>query len=242
MIDCAGRRLISAITATVSSPEETTPNPTTPDTGSDRNSIGFLLNCPSETDFIEEFPKSSTLSPNTKPAGFSSSGPPGQNFQQMGDMVNGASAYREYGHMIQENNIDVFLSHLDFTNFEQQTNNWQMPGENLMLWSGPDALFLDRGVLERKASEIKSNLKLASEIMNPPHPPPTDIIQALELITADNTAAWIKLYFRHWHKHAPMVHEATFNPCKAAIPLVLSLMSLGAMVSLLGEIKFRFRS
>jgi hypothetical protein len=222
------------IIATASSPEETTPNPTTPDTSSDRNSIGFLLNCPSERDFIEEFPKSTTLSPNSKPEGYSSSGPSGQHFHHMGDIPDRTSVYREYGHMIQENNIDVFLSHLDFSNFEQQTNNWQMPGENLILWSGSDR-FLDRGVFEQKAFQIRSTMKHTSEIMNPPHSPPAEIVEALELITADNIAAWIKLYFRHWHKHAPMVHEATFDPCNAACPLILSLMSLGAMVSHRGE-------
>ncbi|KUJ20601.1 uncharacterized protein LY89DRAFT_578525 [Mollisia scopiformis] len=222
-------RLTFAITAVASSPEGT-PNPSTPDTGSDRNSIGFLLNCPSESDFIQEFPKSTTLSPNSRPDGFSSLDPPVRNFHQIGEAGN-ASVYQEYGHMIQENNIDVLLSHLEFSNFEQQTNNWQMPGENMILWSGPDALFLDRGVLEQRAFDIRSKLKFASDIMNPPHTPPPEVLQALELITADSIAAWIKLYFRHWHKHAPMVHEATFNPCHAAVPLVLSLMSLGAMYS-----------
>lgn len=222
--------LTFATTVTASSPEDT-PNPSTPDTGSDRNSIGFLLNCPSETDFIQEFPKSTTLSPNSKPDGFSSMVPPGRNFQQMGEMGGNASVYQEYGHMMQENNnIDVFLSHLELSNFEQQTNNWQMPGENMILWSGADSLFLDRGVLEQRAFDIRSKLEFASKIMNPPHPPAPEITEALGLITADNIAAWIKLYFRHWHKHAPMVHEVTFNPCHAAIPLVLALMSLGAMV------------
>ncbi|KAF8867283.1 hypothetical protein BDZ45DRAFT_638740 [Acephala macrosclerotiorum] len=216
--------------ATASSPEET-PNPSTPDTGSDRNSIGFLLNCPSETDFIQEFPKSTTLSPNTKPNGFASIVPPGRHFEQIEDVANGASAYQEYGHMIQENNLDVFLQQLEFSNFEHQTNNWQLPGESMILWSGTDASFLDRAVLEQKAFEIKSKLKFVSDIMNPPHSAPPEVLEALESITADNIAAWIKLYFRHWHKHAPLVHEATFNPCNAAVPLVLALMGLGAMYS-----------
>lgn len=218
------------IIATVSSPEETTPNPTTPDTASDRASIGFLLNCPRETDFIEEFPKSTNSSPNPRPGNFSNlTSTPGRSFQPMDGVANGPLAYRDYGH-IQETNLDVFLSHLEFSNFEQQTNNWQTPNENLIPWSGSDALFLDRTILGQKAFEIKSSLKRASELMNPPHRPPAEILDALELIVADNIAAWIKLYFKHWHKHAPMVHEATFNPCNAAVPLVLSLMSLGAMV------------
>jgi hypothetical protein len=148
-----------------------------------------------------------------------------------GQLAGGVSVYQEYGHMIQENNLDVFLSHLEFQTFEQQTGNWQMPGENMMLWSGPDALFIDRTVLEQRAFHIRDKLKYAAAMQNPPHPPPKDVLDAIDMITGDKIAAHIKLYFRHWHKHGPMVHEATFNPCTAALPLVLSLMSLGGMVS-----------
>ena len=140
------------------------------------------------------------------------------------------SVYQEYGHMIQENNLDVFLSHLEFQTFETATHNWQMPGENMMLWSGGDALFIDRSVLDRKAFEMREKLRFTAATQNPGHLPLPELMQAIELITGDNVAAYIKLYFRHWHKHAPMVHEATFNPCTAAIPLVLALMSLGGMV------------
>lgn len=224
------RRLTFAITTTASSPEET-PNPSTPDNGSDRNSIGFLLNCPSETDLIQEYPKSTTLSPNNKPDGPSNLLPVGRTYEPVEDLSGGASVYQEYGHMIKENNVDVFLSHLELSTFEQQTHNWQMPGDNMILWSESDSLFLDRTVLEQRAFDIRTKIKFASDVMNPPHPPPAEVLGALDLITADNIAAWIKLYFRHWHKHAPMVHEATFNPCSAAEPLVLALMSLGAMVS-----------
>ena len=106
-----------------------------------------------------------------------------------------------------------------------------MPNENMILWSGPDSLFLDRRVLEQRAFDIREKLRYTAAVQNPPHLPPKELIDAIELISADKLAAYIKLYFRHWHKHAPMVHEATFNPCTAALPLVLSLMSLGGMVS-----------
>lgn len=149
------------------------------------------------------------------------------------------STYQEYGHLIQEHNIDVFLSNLEFQTFETQTNNWQMPGENMMLWSGPGALLIDRTVLERKAYEIREKLRYTAAMHNQPHPPSPEIVEAVELITADNIAAYIKLYFRHWHKHGPMVHEATFNPCTAALPLLLALMSLGGMVSSFATISKR---
>jgi hypothetical protein len=219
------------VTAASSPEETTTPGPSTPDTGSDRNSIGFLLNCPGETDFMREFPKSTTLSPNNRAADFSSLMSIGRRFEPGTGELAGPSMYQEYGHMIQENNLDVFLSQLEFSNFEQRTNNWQMPGENMVLWSGPDALFLDRAVMDQRAFDIREKLKYTAATQNPPHLPSKELLDAIELITADNLAAWIKLYFRHWHKHAPMVHEATLNPCNAALPLVLGLMSLGGMVS-----------
>ncbi|KAH7383612.1 hypothetical protein BKA64DRAFT_163191 [Cadophora sp. MPI-SDFR-AT-0126] len=220
--------------STISSPEEqysqTPPPRSTPDTPNDRNSIGFLLNCPSENDFIREFPQSSTRSPSSKPDIL----PASSSATEYGAQSSASSAtpvFQQYGHMIQANNIDVFLNRLEFQNFEQQTNNWQMPNENMILSSGPDSPFLDRKVLEQRAFDIREKLRYMAAVQNPPHLPPKELIDAIELITADKVAAYIKLYFRHWHKHAPMVHQATFNPCTAALPLVLSLMSLGGMYS-----------
>jgi hypothetical protein len=220
------------IVAAASSPEETTtPGPSTPDTGSDRNSISFLLNGPGETDFMREFPKSTTLSPNNKAADFSSLMSMGRRFEPAAGDLSGPSTYQEFGHMVQENNLGVFLSHLELTTFEQRTNNWQMPGENMILWSGPDALSVSRAAMDQRAFDIREKLKYTAATQNPPHLPSKELLAAIELITADTLAAYIKLYFRHWHKHAPMVHEATFNPSTAALPLVLALMSLGGMVS-----------
>lgn len=138
--------------------------------------------------------------------------------------------YHDYGHLVQENNLDVFLSNLEFGTFEQRTHNWQMPGENIILWSG-DSPFLDRNALEQRAFDIREKLKYTAASLNAPNMLPREIQEGIDLITADNIAAWVKLYFVHWHKHAPTVHESSFNPCLAALPLVLALMSLGGMVS-----------
>ncbi|KAE9377306.1 hypothetical protein N431DRAFT_369075 [Stipitochalara longipes BDJ] len=223
-----GRKCVKSRTTAASSPEETaTPGPSTPDTGSDRNSIGFLLNGTGETDFMREFPKSTTLSPHNKAADFASMAVE----NRFDPAAAGPSMYQAYGQAPQENNLDVMLSQLEFGNFEQRTNNWQMPGENMILWSGPDSLFVDRTAMDQRAFDIREKLKYTAATHNPPHPPSKELLDAIELITADNFAAYIKLYFRHWHKHAPMVHEATFNPTTAALPLVLALMSLGGMYS-----------
>merc|ERR1712093_113324 len=174
--------------------------------------------------------QSSTKSPSSKPEILSAPSS-AKEYGALSSASSATSVFQQYGHMIQEKNIDVFLNRLDFQNFEQQTNNWQMPNENMILWSGPDSLFLDRRVLEQRAFDIREKLRYTAAVQNPPHLPPKELIDAIELITAEKLAAYIKLYFRHWHKHAPMVHEATFNPCTAALPLVLSLMSLGGMYS-----------
>ena len=181
---------------------------------------------------MREFPKDTTLSPNNKPADFSNLMALGKGYEPfVGDLSGAAPVYNGYGHMPQvENNLDVFLSHLEFQTFHQETQNWQMPGENLMLWPGQEALFLDRNVLEKRALDIREKLKYAAAMLNSPNPPSKEVLDATEIITANNVAAYITLYFKHWHKHAPMVHEATFNPCTAALPLVLALMSLGGMV------------
>ena len=215
------------------SPEETPPQVSTPETtSSDRNSIGFLLNCPAEADFMQEFPKSTTMSPNSTAATFAPLVPTHNDYgPSHGDAaLVPMPQYQEYGHLIQESNLDVFLSHLKFQTFEQSTHNWQMPYESMMLWSGQDSMFLDRDVLERRASEIRGHLKYTSLTQNPPHSPPKALSEAIELITANTMAVYLKLYFRHWHKHAPLVHEPSFNPSSAALPLVLALMSLGGMV------------
>ncbi|KAF4624958.1 hypothetical protein G7Y89_g13210 [Cudoniella acicularis] len=222
--------------AAASSPEDTpsTASRSTPDLApSDRNSIGFLLNCPSEADFMHEYPKSTTLSPNTRAADFQNLMNLGSaTYEPLASKINGAvPAYQGFNPLIQENNLDVMLSNLEFDTFERQTHNWQMPGENLILWSGHDGLFLDRNVLDQRAFDIREKLKYTAASQNPPNWSSKELLDAVEMITADSIAANINLYFRHWHKHGPMVHEATFNPCTAAFPLLLALMSIGGMYS-----------
>jgi hypothetical protein len=182
---------------------------------------------------MREFPKDATQSPNDKSADFSNLRPVNHGFEPfVGDLSGAAPAYNGYEHMPQvENNLDEFLSHLQFDTFEQQTQNWPIQEENLMLWSRQDALFLDRNVLDQKAFDIRAKLKYAASALNPPHRPSQEVLDATDVITADHIAAYIKLYFKHWHKHAPMIHEASFNPSTAALPLVLALMSLGGMVN-----------
>jgi hypothetical protein len=175
---------------------------------------------------LREFPKSTTLSPNNQTSELSNVTPIRNGFAPL------PSVYQQYGHMIQENNLDVFLSHLEFQQtFEQETHNWQVIGGNSISSLGPDSRYLDQAALEQRAFDIREKLKHAAATHNFPHLPPKELLQAVELITANNIAEYVQLYFKHWHKHAPMVQQATFNPCTSALPLVLALMCLGGMVS-----------
>ena len=189
---------------------------------------------------MREFPKDATLSPNSKHADYSNLGGMNNGFEPyVGDLTETVPIHNGYGHMPQiENDLDAFLSHLEFETFEQQTNVWPVQGESLMLLSDQEVLFLDRNVIEQKAFDLRVKLKYAAAIMNPPNHPSEEVLSAIELITVDSIAAYIKLYFKHWHKHAPMVHEATFNLSTAALPLVLALMGIGGMVRILNRILF----
>ncbi|PBP20705.1 hypothetical protein BUE80_DR008591 [Diplocarpon rosae] len=142
------------------------------------NGMRFLLNCPSENDFMRAFPQSTTQSPG--PMARQLPGPTSLD----GEYKDRIPSSILYGPAAQEDNLEEFLNRLEFENFEQQTQNWQ-----------------------------------AANVMR----------QAIDTITAETVAANIGLYFKHWHKHAPMVHEATFSPVSAALPLVLALMSIGGM-------------
>jgi hypothetical protein len=196
--------------------------------------IGFLLNGEGDKDFMTEFPKSTTLSPNNQAVDLQGMATVRDGIPSPAGAPNaGQPAYLQQYEQIQvlpENNLDTMLRNLEFGNFEQQTNNWQGPGENLMLWSSADGIFLDRNVLERRAYDIREKLRYTANTMNVPHQPSKEILDAIDHISADSIATNIKLYFNHWHRHAPFVHEPTFNPCSAALPLVLALMSLGGMV------------
>lgn len=237
-VRCPVERLVCLkITALIflpaaSSPETPGSTTTTPDMpGSDRNSIGFLLNCPSDGDFIREFPKDNTLSPPQGNATTTSHNViPMRNAYEQGMSSGPLPGYHEYEPPSMGSNLESFLSNLEFDNFERQTHNYNIPGENMMMLPSPDG-FLDPAALEPRGFQIREKLIYTAQTLQQANLLPKELLDAIENISAANIASWIKLYFRHWHKHGPIVHEATFNPCNAALPLVLALMSLGGMVS-----------
>lgn len=211
-----------------SSPEGSTT--TTP--GSDRNSIGFLLNCLGETDFMREFPKDNTMSPRSQTSDFTNTQPVRNGYEPMEDVsAVPIQQFHEFNQVGMAPDVNLMLSGLEFEHFERASHGWQLPVDSMLMLPSPDGMFMDRDVLERRAFDIREKIRYAASTMNLPHVPSNEILQAIEQITAPRISAWIKLYFKHWHKHCPIVHEASFNPCTAALPMVLAMMSLGGMVS-----------
>jgi hypothetical protein len=132
--------------------------------------------------------------------------------------------------MPRETSLDIFLSNLDLGTFECQTNNYYI-GSGSALDSGHGPLSHNRAALEQVADNVRQRLESSAATMNVPNVPSKDILASIQAITGKQIAIWIRLYFQHFHKHGPVIHEATFNPTTAALPLVLAIMSIGAMVS-----------
>ncbi|PQE08746.1 C2H2 finger domain (Zms1) protein [Rutstroemia sp. NJR-2017a BVV2] len=220
-------------------PQSLTPPSTTPEPSSDRNSIGFLLNCPNNQDFMHEFPKASTVSPKSGIVEYANLSPPRMNIEPwLGGLANGNGhgTLPNYGYganMDVDSSLSDFLANLEFETFERQRQmqGWQFPAGNVASWSGPTDSFYNCNILEQRAFDIREKLRYAASAQSIPNVLPKEMIDAIELVKADTIASFTKLYFKHWHHHAPMVHEASYNPCTAALPLVLSIMSLGGMYS-----------
>jgi len=214
------------------SPQDTTPSSSRPSTSisttpdSDRNSIGFLLNSAEDSDFMQEYPKSSTLSPIKGP-GYSNFNSPQSGYEPwVGDSRGNSVPGSPFpGSMATEDNLDMFLANLDFEEFDRR--NRELGVEDSVLRTE----FIDRNVLEQRAFEIREKLRYMATSQNAPNAPSKAVMKAIEIVSAQNIVLFTRLYFRHWHRHGPMVHAPSFNPCTAAVPLVLSMMCLGGMVS-----------
>ncbi|KAB8301982.1 hypothetical protein EYC80_005436 [Monilinia laxa] len=212
-------------------PHSLTPPSTTPEPISDRNSIGFLLNF-GEAEFMREFPKTSTGSPKDRASEYTSLFP--QSAIQPwtgGDLMSQNVANFGFDSNMQMDPSAAFLHNLEFETFKRQTHGWQLTTENFIPWSGTNSVFIDRDILEQRAFDMREKLKCAASLQAGVNLPSKEVMEAIEFITGDVIAAYVKLYFKHWHYHAPIVHEPSFNPCTAALPLVLLITSLGAMFS-----------
>ena len=201
----------------------------------DRNSIGFLLNGAGESDFSRDFPKSLTLSPMTsirdlipinKPFDASQPVLTRPNYDQ--ELLTPVSQHNR--RMSSDTSLDIFLSSLEFSTFERQTQNYQLPNEDVLPWSGYNVAFADKPVLEQRAFDVREKLRYETAMFSP-GVASNEVLDAIDILTADNIAKWTQLYFRHWHKSYPIVHEPSYHPCSAALPLLLSMACIGGMVS-----------
>jgi hypothetical protein len=55
--------------------------------------------------------------------------------------------------------------------------------------------------------------------------------EAVDLITPEKIHTFVKLYFYHWHRHGPLIHEPSFDAATVALPLLLSVFAIGGMYS-----------
>jgi hypothetical protein len=52
------------------------------------------------------------------------------------------------------------------------------------------------------------------------------------LLTSARIRKFIALYFKYWHPSCPMVHEPTFKPETTSVPLLASMVFMGAMYTI----------
>lgn len=216
----------------ISMPGSASPSPSTPADGN-RNSINFLLNSPGEKDFMREFPKTIAMTPDQHHAQLSAlvanpyAYPPLETTSAVSEFNQSTSPQMSFDGMLKGMCFD--------TTFHKQTA-WQLPMDSAVPWVGSDDL--NRQKLEQKAFEIREGLKHTAQnhrIIPTSTTSPVEFMEAVDFITADSIINCITLYFEHWHKHAPIIHEASFNPGTSALPLVLALMCLGGMVCLVHQ-------
>jgi hypothetical protein len=181
---------------------------------------------------MREFPKDNTVSQIEKPRSSITVQNEVEPIPAFEAPFRCAPSHKGHIHMPRESNLDIFLSKLDLGIFECQTQNYQTVAENAAIQPGLHPLSLDRAGLEQTALRIRQKLEAAAIAVNQPNTPSKELLDSIQIVTAKNIPTWTRLYFRHFHKHGPVVHEATFNPATSALPLVLAIITIGAMASL----------
>jgi len=216
-------------------------------TTSDRNSIGFLLNCTNDQSFKQTFPESRTAN-----------GTPRETLDEvLVDYIPRAKAEPEiYGSLFGDNpinsatgydfydtspffgadiNLDSFLSSLESGAFEGDSHwhQMQMEVDPKVPYGYPNLNYFDWDSLEVRSLDIRQKLSLAAGGLRVSQNPLQlgAIYAAIETITARRIESWVKLYFRHWHKHGTFLHEPSFNAATVALPLLLAVMCIGSMYS-----------
>lgn len=65
----------------------------------------------------------------------------------------------------------------------------------------------------------------------PEFDPANSLAQGLTLLEPGSVQKYVTLYFREWHQHSPVIHKATFDPNYVPLPLLLTMVLIGALYS-----------
>ncbi|KAK5336494.1 hypothetical protein LTR07_008528 [Exophiala xenobiotica] len=88
--------------------------------------------------------------------------------------------------------------------------------------------------LEPRAYEIRQLLLSTASKLSTEFPETINLMQMasdIELLTHAELDHCIGLYFTNYHRHCPIFHRPSFQPTTVPIPLLLGMVSLGAMYS-----------
>ena len=191
----------------------------------DQISINFLLNSPRHDDFVERFPirKSPIEESMDGGGGLLLEQPATPGMSDWGDRVENYDAF--FG---ADMSFDSF-----FGNFEGLSFSLPMPAHQELPETTQEALAVPSPALEFRALEIREQLRFAAlnhdDLNGTQHF--KDLSPAIELITHSEVESCIELYFRCYHRHCPILHRPSFDATSVALPLLLSVMALGAMYS-----------
>lgn len=201
------------------------------DLNANRNSIQFLLRDSGGANFAEWFPKSKEnndslpirnnwdgrqIQDSPLEGGFNQSPLPSSDldFESLFESFDAQGAGHSFFHW-------PWVEFPDSSGQYQQ-GSIQSPPPN----ETPDALI-------PRSTEMKTQIYNAISKLNIPEYEPRlkATFEALEIVTPERVQAFAKLYFHHWHRHGPILHEPSFDPSKVALPLLLSVFAIGGMYS-----------
>lgn len=86
----------------------------------------------------------------------------------------------------------------------------------------------------RLTNELIDHLTAVSLSFPKDHPqssPNTSLAKGTALFSRSSMDTLIEIYFSQWHRHSPIIHRATFDANKVSLPLLLSILLTGALLS-----------
>lgn len=86
----------------------------------------------------------------------------------------------------------------------------------------------------RRTNELIDHLTAVSLSLPKDHPqssPNTSLAKGTALFSRSTMDTLIDIYFNQWHRHSPIVHRGTFDANMVSLPLLLSVLLTGALLS-----------